>query len=510
MLLLLPLLLLLLLLLPLWLLLPWLLPCLLPVLSFMQVIIHAAVTAAQNGCRVLIGAPIGVLVAQYRARLPPGEEIVVETIHSAFKIGRDRDAQYIPPGRLRHYDLIIFDEVSQIDAQVWAALQTALSELSPYPYVVFVWDFQQLQPWQGQQTLYMAIEALKANGKLACVELQQHEAARCNDPAMLDFLTECRTTQPSRRRLETFFGGRKLPRAPEKAARFAADYERHTGDSFTFLTVTNKGAAMFNRARLRQDFAGFGQALEETNVVGDPQCGEGKMVFMEGMRIRLTQNIDKDRGFVNGMLGTIRKVLRKDVFVLETMAGVNILVHPVWHKKQIIMPCTYGYATTMRRAQGATLGAVGLVFDKRRADRGYAYVGASRCRRADKLFLVGRVRRTDWLPVRGDPANEQMHISALSSDTDSEERSERSSLAESDINSEPERGRGFGRGNGSVLRPADLRSSDDGSGTDEPPEDAHEFDLREDAGLDEESMLGWLSEGGDIGNADTAGLFDAT
>ena len=470
-------------------------------------IIHAAVTAAQNGCRVLIGAPIGVLVAQYRARLPPGEEIVVETIHSAFKIGRDRDAEYIPPGRLRHFDLIIFDEVSQIDAQVWAALQTALSELSPYPFVVFVGDFQQLQPWQGQQTLYLAIEALKANGKLACVELQQHEAARCNDPVMLEFLTECRTTQPSRHRLETFFAGRKVPRAPEKAARIAAEYERHTGDQFTFLTVTNKGAAAFNRARLRQDFAGFDQALEASNVVGDPQCGEGKMVFMEGMRIRLTQNVDKDRGFVNGMLGTIRKVLRKDVFILETVGGVNILVHPVWHKKQILMPCTYGYATTMRRAQGATLGAVGLVFDKRRADRGYAYVGASRCRRADKLFLVGRIRRTDWLPVRGDAAIEQLNVSALSEDTDSEDRSERSSLSDSD--SEAERRRGLGGGGGSMLRPPDLRSSDDGgSDTDELPDDAHEFDLREDAGLDEESMLGWQSEAGDFGAADAAGLFD--
>ena len=67
------------------------------------------------------------------------------------------------------------------------------------------------------------------------------------------------------------------------------------------------------------------------------------------------------------------------------------------------------------------MSAVGLVFDRRRPDRGYAYVGASRCRAANKLFLVGKVRRTDWLPVRGDPESERIDITALSEDTDSDQ-----------------------------------------------------------------------------------------
>ena len=84
-----------------------------------EVVIQCAVDAARNGARVLIACPIGALVATYRQRLPPGEQIVVETIHSVFKITRQRDQLYIPPGRLRHFDLIIFDEISQKDAHVW-------------------------------------------------------------------------------------------------------------------------------------------------------------------------------------------------------------------------------------------------------------------------------------------------------------------------------------------------------------------------------------------------------
>ena len=80
----------------------------------------------------------------------------------------------------------------------------------------------------------------------------------------------------------------------------------------------------------------------------------------------------------------------------------------------------YGYATTMRRAQGATLEGVGLLFDRRKPDRGYAYVGTSRAKLRSSVFHVGRLRQTDWLPVG--EANDQEHttLSVLSESTDNE------------------------------------------------------------------------------------------
>eukprot|EP00971_Amphidinium_carterae_P292361 5803675-Amphidinium_carterae.1 len=109
-------------------------------------VIIAAAAAAADGCMVLIGGRIGLLVSMYRLKLPNTGNITMETIHSAFQVGRARDAAYIPPGRLRRYGLIILDEVSQIDDAVWSKLQTALSELHPCQYLVFVGDFKQLQP----------------------------------------------------------------------------------------------------------------------------------------------------------------------------------------------------------------------------------------------------------------------------------------------------------------------------------------------------------------------------
>ena len=75
---------------------------------------------------------------------------------------------------------------------------------------------------------------------------------------------------------------------------------------------------------------------------------------------------------------------------------------------------------TIRRAQGATLGLIALFFDRRLADRGYAYVGVSRARHRRDIYHMGAVRRTDWRPVGGNPEEEQGEPSIMS-ESDSED-----------------------------------------------------------------------------------------
>ena len=62
---------------------------------------------------------------------------------------------------------------------------------------------------------------------------------------------------------------------------------------------------------------------------GDPNAEGEAMVLQPGMRVRLTRNLDKDRGFVNGNTGVIEAVLSPQVFILKSLQGTRILVHPV-------------------------------------------------------------------------------------------------------------------------------------------------------------------------------------
>ena len=375
-----------------------------------EVIVQCAVNAAVQGdAKVLIGCPVGSLLDTYRLRLPPKLDIVVETIHSAFRVTRQADEMYVPPGRLRMYDLIIFDEVSQIDPHVWNEVSQALSELVPGPFVVLVGDFQQLQPVMSGQGLQERLNVAIREGGLVRIELLQHAYARCRDTVMIKFLNWIRTHQPSLETLRWFFGRSGfMPKSPWAATRFAVNRERATVPHrpFTFLTVSNDTAAKLNQARIDRDYPQILHGREDESVEGDEKAGGGRLLFEPGMRIRLTRNVAKDRGFVNGALGEVEHVLRRGgnntVFVLKASNDVRVLAHSVTLKGKTFMPAAYSYAMTVRRAQGMTLDMVGLRFDVRNPNGGYAYVGASRVRRRCDLYHVGKLRRSDWVPVGGD------------------------------------------------------------------------------------------------------------
>ena len=66
------------------------------------------------------------------------------------RITRKADEQYIPPGRLRTFDLIVYEEISQLEDTVWQQVRTAVTELNPHPFVSFVGNFKQLQPAHGE------------------------------------------------------------------------------------------------------------------------------------------------------------------------------------------------------------------------------------------------------------------------------------------------------------------------------------------------------------------------
>ena len=125
------------------------------------------------------------------------------------------------------------------------------------------------------------------------------------------------------------------------------------------------------------------------------------------------------------------QVLRGNaVFTVEVVgdnrrAGTLFLVHPMEENDCRFLPCCYGYATTIRRAQGASLVQGCLWFNqaRRAAGRGYGYVGVSRFRSKDGCYLVGKARRTDFLLVgEADPEREVLErgVDSESDDSDDE------------------------------------------------------------------------------------------
>ena len=131
---------------------------------------------------------------------------------------------------------------------------------------------------------------------------------------------------------------------------------------------------------------------------GDPTSKSNlRILFRRGLLYRLTRNLDKARGFVNGALAVGYEELDgNEVFIVRLLSSGNLaLVHPVEEKGQRFLPLTYGYATTVRRAQGASLDMGCIYFDQKRhaAGRGYGYVAVSRFKSREGCFLYGNLIR---------------------------------------------------------------------------------------------------------------------
>ena len=360
-----------------------------------EVIIHAAYRAAAAGARVLILCPTGTLVHAYKERLPPTDQIVVDTLHSGFSIARKADLDtYAPPGRLRRYDLIFIDEASQITDVIWECLIVGIRELPQKPFIVVGADYQQLAPIGGGNI----DEDLC--GQIHTIELT--EVHRTDDPKLLSCLKLSRVKQPTFTILREFFANRVLRGALEAAVSFGLAIQKRTSKLFVWLCVLNQGVRDVNIAAISQLEPPITlEDLAKNGFPTDPNVGKDqKMVVRPELTIRLTRNLDKDRGFVNGAIAVVVDVLvdynpsegrHTCIFTARLSTGFMILVHPVSAGRaedmHEFLPCTYGYATTIRRAQGASLDYVCLKFDAERTpDRGYGYVGASRCRSAAGLI----------------------------------------------------------------------------------------------------------------------------
>ena len=157
-----------------------------------------------------------------------------------------------------------------------------------------------------------------------------------------------------------------------------------------------------------------------------------RILARPGIILRLSRNLDKVRGFVNGAVCVVIESLRgNSIFVAMLLSSGNyVLVHPMTEDGNTFVPCCYGYATTIRRAQGVSLTCGAVYFDQHRhaAHRGYGYVAVSRFRTQARCHLYGKLRATDFPPVGPEQEDEQLYRGLESeSGSESDDRSSNAS-----------------------------------------------------------------------------------
>ena len=252
-----------------------------------EVLIHGTYELATLGCRVLVLCPTGSVVHVFRSRLPDHHSIVVETLHSALRIHREADklVDYAPPSRLRYFDAIVIDEASQIDDAIFARVIMILQELPQKPFMAIGADWQQLSPIKAA--------ACRMRAYCRCLPtITLRTIFRTEDPEHLRFLSTIRLKQPFKTEVIDYFRGRHWDCTLKNAVAIGMEKERTTGHPFSWLCVTNAGAAEVVRNAL--SIMGVTQEQLSRGMSGDPKVCKDPIYAAPGLVIRFTRNLDKD------------------------------------------------------------------------------------------------------------------------------------------------------------------------------------------------------------------------
>ena len=239
------------------------------------------------------------------------------------------------------------------------------------------------------------------------------------------FFRDIRWEQPSREVLTEYFEDRHWKHISlEGAVARGMQLASESGHPFSWLTCTNRGSAEVCKAAVSR--LGIDASELETGYAPDPQTkSDLGIVAKPGIIVRLSRNFDKQRGFVNGAMAVVCKSLRGNAVFTAKLVGTGnmVLVHPIIENGCRFLPCCYGYATTIRRAQGADLMHGCLYFDqmKRPAARGYAYVGCSRFKTRGGCYVYGKIRRSDFLPAGEEKPDEVLERGYHSVDSEDNE-----------------------------------------------------------------------------------------
>ena len=366
--------------------------------------------AVQHGAHVGVACPTGMLATQYKTRHP---DLDIDTVHGMFAFHKP-EVQTLE--MMKIYDMVVIDEVGQLSTEQFERLLRLWDAADRRPALVFVGDFCQLTGVDGTTA--------RQSPRWAEMHIMQlHEMRRCKCEQLKWKLQLLRSATPSKQQLKKILKNHRAPKDHqgnnEPTADDVARILRETPNT-NFLTNTKSASNQLNQYAVKalfteseplgnipcdpddnvDNFQWSGGV--QSQIAADPQW----MVMYEGMRVRLTSNEDKERGFVNGMGATVQR-MRKSGIQVVTDSGVVLLIHPItrdvqtWYetKRVTFYPLRPGYSTTLHKVQGATLPHVTIWLDKPYVPAAL-YVAMSRVQHDRDWRFIGSIGRRHCMPAK--------------------------------------------------------------------------------------------------------------
>ena len=202
------------------------------------------------------------------------------------------------------------------------------------------------------------------------------------------FLRHIRHWQPSQKLLDDIQDDRILHEHDPTDEELLDTLMKHPLS--TVITVSHNAANSVNKAVIKNIF-------ENDRCLGQIICDSaiGNIPAYAGLRVMITQNIDKSLSIVNGRLAEVIAMEGVTVFLrLQNQCIVH--VYPVSHKDKdgcikTVHPLMPAYALTIPKAQGQTAKKCIVWLDSPVVAPGGTYVALSRCSDLQNVYFMVRI-----------------------------------------------------------------------------------------------------------------------
>jgi hypothetical protein len=359
-----------------------------------------------EGRSVLYSCPTGRLTAEItrRFRALGFARVKVDTCHRAFGLELTRGAYSVRHHALEDYDVVLVDELSMLTARNAERIVDLIGRSKPGILLVFAGDLAQLPP-PGVSSAERVSRSQTFWTK-CFPRITLRTQVRSEDERLKAFLDIVRSRTPSFKELKAFVDNRSidrhwyLPSTPsDQAIQVAAEqYPLHK-----WLVFSNEAVARVNKVKVELDIKRrLEKGLRVLDVFTFTDAALQVVEAVRGTPVMLTENLDIGASLCNGELFTLYD-FQPHAVTLQDAYGTFHVVAPQESKdtSELYFPIRIAYASTVHKAQGATLAGVILWLDTDHPDltEGVGYVGCSRVRSADDLVFFGHVRTRHFRPV---------------------------------------------------------------------------------------------------------------
>ena len=295
--------------------------------------------AQRLGARVLVALPTGVQRARMRQRHP---DVDLDTCHGAFLFNKLLAEAM---GIMTCYDLIVIDEAPQLFEEHFERLDEMWLAAGKAPCVVFAGDPWQLPPPDNTKRSLVHHPQWRFVHQ---VELRQVWRQGEGDP-LLPKLAFLRKNRPmgaeGARFLRDLCRTRKAWSGHHEPTNLdIEDLLKKTDNATTVITCTRRGAALVNELAVEvlfeqvnstslgdiaADWESNPDNYKDNSKLRQKQPEPLPLRLYEGLRVRLTKNMDKGADYVNGMAAVVRSFdARKQAAIVETETGQTLCVYP--------------------------------------------------------------------------------------------------------------------------------------------------------------------------------------